>query len=263
MVTVVRGGSKCRCRVSTRAAARRRRPGGEVELLRRRHRGLPRGVARPRCLGELRGRAGRVVAARGRDRPGVPVPGRRAHRRAAVLRSGAGPLCGKAARSVRFGQPYRAARKASITAPSAIRYQPKGVKPMRPITDSTQRTVDQRHDEGGRGSPPRSGRRPPRDLVARLQQAVGGGRQHGRDGEDEAELGRRAPVHPQQQRGDDGGAGARGAGDHRQRLAEADQQRRQRPDLRHRADGRRRPQPLDQDDGDAAERSARCRPPRG
>ena len=60
--------------------------------------------------------------------------------------------------------------------------------------------------------------------VAVLEQVEGEGADHGRHGEEEGEFRRRALVDAQQQRADDGRAGARRAGDQRQALEQPDLQ---------------------------------------
>ena len=112
--------------------------------------------------------------------------------------------------------------------PATIRYQPNGAKVWRPEGD--ERAHDE--DRGGEG-----GERRHRDLQAEravdpvvgLVEVERGGAQHGRDGQEERELGRGAPVEAHDDGAHDRSPRARTRRDHRDRLAEPDRQR----DARH------------------------------
>src|SRR5690349_13331172 len=77
---------------------------------------------------------------------------------------------------------------------------------------------DERHDEADRDDPEMIGRH----FGATLEEIIGEGPDHGRNGEKKGKLRRRALVGTEQHRRDDACAGTRYAGDHRQTLRDAD-----------------------------------------
>ncbi len=99
-------------------------------------------------------------------------------------------------------------------------------------------------------------------IVAALPQIEREGARHGRHGEPERELGRRAPVGAEQHGRHDGRAGARHARDHRQALEHADQEIHRHREGDHVAVARLELEALDPDERDAADDERDAHDPR-
>ena len=122
-------------------------------------------------------------------------------------------------------KPQRMSNRTSANAPTAMRYQANTPKPWR-LTKRTNGFTTTRADRNAADEADRD--QPAAMPVQRLPvlvEVVDRRPEHGRDGEEEGELGRSRTVHAQNARSHDRGARARDAGDHGQALAETDEQR--------------------------------------
>ena len=107
-------------------------------------------------------------------------------------------------------------------APTTMRHQPNSAKPWRLTKPRKPRTTTSADRKAT--TKPRAMIEPGVDVdrVDVLVEVVGEGAGHGGHGQEERIFRRRALVGAEQQRADDGRAGARHAGDQRQALEEAD-----------------------------------------